>query len=233
MGSFRLRWQLYYETANSVWMLSNAVIWFSHLLSLLWHDNRINSSPLVPHICVSQSDQHWFRYWRVAASHYLNQGRIIINWILRNNLQWNFNQNTNFSIHKNPSEISSAKWRTFCPGGDELRWFVQIMKCVELRGNIPTTRYGDSAPRSVVGRLWGVVWILVGINVMSFLFSLMTSLITAELSVSSSIRGVQVKSGHRVIAHFAGSSSRTISQVLNFIITICYQKWNTHSSVIL
>ena len=56
-------------------------------------------------------------------------------------------------------------------------------------------RYGDKAPRSVVGRLWGVVWIIVGINTMSFLFTLMNTAFERELHASSSIRGVQVNSG--------------------------------------
>ena len=54
-----------------------------------------------------------------GASHYLNQCSIIINWILRHKLQWNFNQNTKFFFHKNTSKISSAKWRPFCPGWDD------------------------------------------------------------------------------------------------------------------
>ena len=37
-------------------------------------------------------------------SHCLNQCWIIINWTLRNKLQWNFNQNTKFCIHENASE---------------------------------------------------------------------------------------------------------------------------------
>ena len=32
----------------------------------------------------------------------------------------NFNRNTKLFIHKNVFEKSSAKWRPFCPGGDEL-----------------------------------------------------------------------------------------------------------------
>ena len=39
-----------------------------------------------------------------APSHYLNQCWVIVNWTLRNKLQWNFNQNTNLSIHENASE---------------------------------------------------------------------------------------------------------------------------------
>ena len=59
------------------------------------------------HICVSESDQHWFRYWLVTylvSNHYLNQCWVIVNWTLRNKLQWNFNQNTNLFIHKNIAE---------------------------------------------------------------------------------------------------------------------------------
>ena len=55
-------------------------------------------------------------------------------------------------------------------------------------------RYGDKAPRSICGRLWGVVWILVGVNLMSFLFTLMASALGAELDASSGIRGIKVNS---------------------------------------
>ena len=61
----------------------------------------------MPHICVSESDQHWFRKWRVAYSvpcYYLKQSWVVINWILRNTLQWNFNQNTKHFVHKTASE---------------------------------------------------------------------------------------------------------------------------------
>ena len=74
--------------------------------------------PLVPHICVSESGQHWFRQWLVtysAPSHYLNQCWVIVNWTLMNKLQWNFNQNTKLSFTKMHLKISSAKWRPFCP----------------------------------------------------------------------------------------------------------------------
>ena len=53
------------------------------------------------------SNHHWFRQWLVAWSapnHYLNQCWDIVNWTLRNKLQWNFNQNTNIFIQKNAFE---------------------------------------------------------------------------------------------------------------------------------
>ena len=39
-----------------------------------------------------------------APSHYLNQCWYIVNWTLGNTLQWNLNQNTNFSFHKSAFE---------------------------------------------------------------------------------------------------------------------------------
>ena len=78
---------------------------------------------IVLHICISEWGQHWFRWWLVAyfaPSHYVNQCWVIVNWPLRNKLQWNFNQNTNIFINKNASETTSGKWWPFSPGGDEL-----------------------------------------------------------------------------------------------------------------
>ena len=49
----------------------------------------------------------WFRWWLVAwpaPSHYLNQCWNIVIWTLRNELQWNFNWNSNMSIQENAFE---------------------------------------------------------------------------------------------------------------------------------
>ena len=40
----------------------------------------------------------------IFTKSYLNQCWIIVNWALRNKLQWNFNQNRKVFIHKNASE---------------------------------------------------------------------------------------------------------------------------------
>ena len=74
---------------------------------------HLTDLPLVPHIYVSVSGQHWFRYWLVAysaPSHCLNQCSVVVNLTLRNKIQWHFNQNTKFFIHVNAPEIY-AKWR--------------------------------------------------------------------------------------------------------------------------
>ena len=50
-------------------------------------------------------DGRWPRYATLSAwsapSHYLNQCWNIVNWTLRNKLQWNFNRNYNISIQEN------------------------------------------------------------------------------------------------------------------------------------
>ena len=59
--------------------------------------------PLVPHICLIESDQHWFRSWLVAfssPSNYLNQRWFIVNRNRKNQFQWNFNQNKKLFIHE-------------------------------------------------------------------------------------------------------------------------------------
>ena len=54
--------------------------------------------PLVPHICVGELGQHWFRYmYRLVAcsapSHCLNHCWLIVNWTPGNKFQWNLNRN--------------------------------------------------------------------------------------------------------------------------------------------
>ena len=56
-----------------------------------------------------------------VPSHYPNQCWLIVNWTLRNKLQWNSNRKTKLFIHENAFvKMSSAKWRPFCPGEDGL-----------------------------------------------------------------------------------------------------------------
>ena len=55
-----------------------------------------------------------------------NRCWFIVNWTIRNKFQWNFNQNTqHFSFTKTVHpKTSSAKWRSFCPAGDEFKWYI-------------------------------------------------------------------------------------------------------------
>ena len=77
----------------------------------------------MPHICVSQSDQHWFRKWLVAystPSHYLIQCCVIVNWTLRDKLKWDFDQNTKIFIHENAYENIVCEITAILSGEDGL-----------------------------------------------------------------------------------------------------------------
>ena len=53
------------------------------------------------------TNHHWFRWWLVtwpAPNHYLNQCWNIVNWTIRNKLQWNLNRNSNIFIQENAFE---------------------------------------------------------------------------------------------------------------------------------
>ena len=48
----------------------------------VWGDKAFTHLSLVPHICISESGQHWFRQWLIAyfaPSHHLNQCWVIVN----------------------------------------------------------------------------------------------------------------------------------------------------------
>ena len=86
--------------------------------------NNLTHLPLLSHICVSESSQHWFRYWLVAnsaPSHYLNQYWVIVSWTLRNKLQWNFDQNTKTFIREITSQIIVCEMAVILSRWDELK----------------------------------------------------------------------------------------------------------------
>ena len=77
---------------------------------------------------VTQPGHHWFRQWlgtEQAPSHYLNQCWIIVDWALRNKLQWNSKQNTKLLIHKNASENIFCKMLAIL---SRVRW-VKASQC--------------------------------------------------------------------------------------------------------
>ena len=116
----------------------------------------------MPNICVSGSGQHWFRQWLVtysAPSHYLNQCWVIINWILRNKLQRNFNQSMKFSFTSMHLKMSPATWRPFCSGEDELsvaqRVFFQGIVMLRPSDAYITVTSSNGHIFRVMGPLWG------------------------------------------------------------------------------
>ena len=99
----------------------------------------INSSPPVPHICVGELGQHWFRQWLVACSapsHYLNQYWLVVNLTLGNQSQWNSSPNTKLFIYEKAFEhvvcdmeavLSMGRWVT-CALRGYLFWTIQWIK---------------------------------------------------------------------------------------------------------
>ena len=78
--------------------------------------------PQVPHICVSELDQHWFRQWFVTCStpsYYLKQCWHIVNWTFENKLPWNANRNAKLFIHENAFENVVCKMEAILSRG---RW---------------------------------------------------------------------------------------------------------------
>ena len=108
------------STSNwGITSLKSAELWW-FLLLFAWIDfcnNFIGWRILinwggVMHICVIKISHHWFRYWLVAClapSHYLNQCWLIVNWALRNKVQWNFNRYSNIFIQKHAYENLVSK----------------------------------------------------------------------------------------------------------------------------
>ena len=87
----------------------------------------------MPHICVIESGQYWFRWWLVAyspPSHYLNQCYVIIIGPLGTNFSELLILKQRFSFTKMHLYISSAKWRPFSPG--ELSWYNRFMVTVGI-----------------------------------------------------------------------------------------------------
>ena len=85
----------------------------------------------VMHICFSKlniiaSDNDGLVAWP-APSHYLNQCWNIVNWTLRNKLQWNFNRIRTFSFKKIRLKVSSAKWQPCCLGLNVLKIIIHFL----------------------------------------------------------------------------------------------------------
>ena len=77
-------------------------------------------------------NQHWFRSWLAveqATSHYLNQCWNIVNWILENKLQWDFNRNSNIFIQENAVQNVVCKMASILSRP-------QCVKCISLKSNL-------------------------------------------------------------------------------------------------
>ena len=112
------------------------------MVTIFW---RLNHPPLVPHICLNESGQHWFRYWLVAYSspnYYLNHWWVVVNWTLRNKLQWNFNHNTDLFIHENASENIVCEMTTILSRGRWVKGYCWDEKLHQCQRDKSCLRYG-------------------------------------------------------------------------------------------
>ena len=107
---------------------SQRMDWYWYPLNPLWSICTDCGEPATLYLNMGPSnvrtrmrgDQDWFRWWLVTysvPSHYLNQCWVIVNWNIRNKLQWNFNQNKKIFIHKNASENIFCKTAAILWGG--------------------------------------------------------------------------------------------------------------------
>ena len=74
-----------------------------------------------------------------APSHYLNQCWVIINWTLRNIIQWNFDQNKKLFIHENSSENVVCERGAILSRGEMLCDDIAIRICIDVirPGKVP------------------------------------------------------------------------------------------------
>ena len=110
-------WGWWFETlSRSLWRHHNEILamWLPFIAGF-----DLNSSP--PSAAYMRQwigSALWLvAYW--APSHYLNQCWVIVYWVHRNKLQWNFNQNTKFFIHKNASDNTVCEMAAILSTGDE------------------------------------------------------------------------------------------------------------------
>ena len=103
--------------------------------------------PRVPHICVSELCQHWFRWWLVAwsvPSHYLNQCWLIVSWTLTNKFQLDLNWNVKLFLHENALEniicemaAILSRWRSdndyihMNKWEHDLTWYIETQLCCQ------------------------------------------------------------------------------------------------------
>ena len=115
-----------------------------------------------------------------APSHYLNQCWRIDNWILRNKIQWNLNQNTKIYIEENAFEIMGGKMAAMLCRS-------QCVNRIEHFGT-PWTKK-DTFYTSVIRYRWSapVVFLLVPLWIFRTLKCRSMSAITSQITDNSNV----------------------------------------------
>ena len=95
-----------------------------------------------------------------APIHYLKQSWFIVNLTPGNKFQWKLNRNSCIFIQENAFECRLSKWRSFCPGGDELRVRMDLRRCPLLlfsRGHVRLRApYGLTCTQVLVKQIAGI-----------------------------------------------------------------------------
>ena len=127
-SAIKIQWQFGYTCVNFLSKIGHktpaatAVQYQCYPSTVRCHYNMVNFLLThwgrVTHICVSKLfiigwDNGLSVAW-TAPSHYLKQCWNIVNWTLRNKLQWKFNRNSNISSKKMHLKMASAKLLSFC-----------------------------------------------------------------------------------------------------------------------
>ena len=125
-----MRWQLYptghgYMYTHAQYVKKHIPYYLNVLnittLNIYSCKKPILNLPFLPHICISELDQHWFSQCLVAyfaPSHDLNQCWFIVFWTLRNKPQWNCNKNTKLLIKTNAYEYSVWEMAVILSNGE-------------------------------------------------------------------------------------------------------------------
>ena len=85
-----------------IWSIDDPFDWYMYSLP-----GRVNTLKPSDAYMFKETNQHWFRQWLVTwtvQTHYLNQWWDIVDWTLRNKLQWNLNWNSYIFIKENAFE---------------------------------------------------------------------------------------------------------------------------------
>ena len=75
---------------------------FLMFLLIAWMNCWTNHCVSSDSICLSMTVIFWCSS---TFLHYIDNGRLIVNWLLMNKFQWNFNWNNNIFIHENAFKI--------------------------------------------------------------------------------------------------------------------------------
>ena len=120
-NAFGITWHILCIAICVYSLFSMTIIKCSHNFTIrLFPDDAINMYDIKKYASMNRSALLQIMACRLFDAKPLSKPMLCC-WILRNKLQWNFNQNANVSLKKMHLKILSANWQPSCPRGDELK----------------------------------------------------------------------------------------------------------------